>query len=369
LAVAAHKTNMFGFIKVLDLYIAKKFLTTVFFMLIATSVIAVVFDISEKIDNILEHHLTFWTVLQYYMNFIPGIANRVSQFIIFLSALYFTSRMANQTEIIPVLASGISYYRLLAPYIFVGLLITGGDMYLKNYVLPHSLKAVTNFEDLYVVTGGESHSNYHIQIDKNTQFYVGTFNNDNRAFRFSIEKFDDNKNLVYELNANNALFDTTKKVWRLQQYHVRTIDGMHETLKFGDSMYLKIPITNKDFSAKERSLPGMTTPELNRFIAAEKIKGEDVFGSAYVEKYRRVSVPFANLIFIMIAVAISTRKVRGGMGIHLVLGIFIGFTYEIVMQFSTTFSIKSDFPPLLSVWLPNILYAGLAAYLLKTTPK
>lgn len=338
-------------------------------MLIATSVIAVVFDISEKVDNIMEHHLTLGVVLHYYMNFIPGIANRVSQFIIFLSALYFTSRMANQTEIIPVLASGINYYRMLVPYLVVGLLITGTDIYLKNYIMPHSLKAVTNFEDLYVVSGGVSHSNYHIQLDKNTQFYVATFNNDNRASRFSIQKFDNNKNLVYELNANMAIYDTTKKVWRLQQYHVRTINAMHETLKFGDSMDVKIPVSNKDFSEKERSLPGMTTPELNRFIAEEKMKGEDVFGSAYVEKYRRFSVPFANLIFIMIAVAISTRKVRGGMGIHLMFGILIGFTYEVVMQFSTTFSIKSDFPPILSVWLPNFLYAGLAVYLLKTTPK
>ena len=338
-------------------------------MLIATAVISIVFDISEKIDNIIQHHVSLGIVLRYYMNFIPGIINRVSQFIIFLSALYFTSRMANQTEFLPILSSGVSYYRILAPYIVVGLIITGGDFYMKNYVIPHSIKEVINFEDLYVVSDKPGHSNYHVQIDKHTQFYVSTFNNENRATRFAIQKFDNSRNLIYELNANIATYDSLKNVWHLQRYHIRTINEMHETLKFGDSMDIRIPITSRDFLSKERNLPGMTTPEINQFIAEEKIKGEDFFGSAYVEKYKREAIPFANLIFIMIAVAIATRKVRGGMGIHLIAGILIGFTYEIVMQFSTTFSIKSDFPPLLSVWLPNIIYAALAVYLLKTTPK
>ncbi|RYD79090.1 MAG: YjgP/YjgQ family permease [Sphingobacteriales bacterium] len=357
--------------KKLDLYFAKKFLATLGFILLMTALISVVFDASEKIDDILEGDVTLHTIVfDYYFNFVPVIINLTTPLLIFLSTLYFTARLANNAEVLAVLSSGTSYYRLLVPYIAVAILLAGVDLGLKNFILPHAHAKVLAFEDRYV--NGEYHyeaKNIHRQLDKQSYFYAqGISYKERRAYRFAIDKFE-GQNLVYKLTSTDAIYDSTAGSWTVYNYVTRTINGLHETLQRGDTMRIKIPITMKDFSAKSKAIATLTTPELNKFIDEERFKGESLVDNYLVEKYKRIAMPFAIIILVVIAVALGTRKVRGGIGTHLLVGILIAISYELAMRFSTTFATNSDLNPILAVWLPNIVYGIAALYLLKVTPK
>lgn len=357
--------------KILDLYIAKKFLLTLFFILLMASVITIIFDVSEKIDDFLENDVTLKEIVfDYYLNFVPTILNLISPLIIFISALYFTSRLANNAEVIAVLSSGTSYYRLLMPYIAVAVLLAGVDMYLKNFVVPKAFKHQLSFELKYVQ---ESYyydaRNIHKQLDDNTFFYAQSIDyNQNAAYRFSIETYKD-QHLASKMVATQAYMDTVNNTWKIKNYIVRKIDGLKESLEFGDSLTLKLPITKKDFSQKVKSVPSMTTPELSRFINEERFKGESLINFYLVEKYKRFSLPFAIIVLVLIAVTIATRKVRGGIGTHLLIGILIAISYELSMRFTSVFSTNANFPPMLAVWIPNIVYGAFALLILKKTPK
>ena len=356
--------------KIFDLYIAKKFITAVIFTLVLTAVISTVFDVSEKIDDMIQTNASMSVILNYYFSFIPNIINLTSPMLIFIAALFFTARLANDSEIVAILSSGVSYYRLLVPYIVVGLLLVGGDLMMKNFLVPYAYRNVLAFELKYVQRHYDNNDrNIHKQIDKNTFFYAHDVDvNNNVAHQFCIEKFEKQK-LVYKLSAPEARMDTINNSWHLHNYYIRRMDGMTESIERGDSMVLKIPITKSDFGQKVRSAPALTTPELNKFIAQESLKGENLNNFYLIEKYKRYSYPFAMLVLVMIAVAIATRKVRGGIGMHILIGILIAISYELFMRFSTTFSTNGDLPPIISVWLPNVFYTIVAVYLIYKTPK
>lgn len=356
--------------KILDLYLAKKFLGAVFFMLLFTAVISIVFDISEKIENFLQHKLSFGVILDYYVAFVPNIINIVSPLVIFLAALYFTSRLANNSEMLAILSSGVSYYRMIVPYIAVSVLLCLVDMGLKNFVTPHAYAAVTDFDIRYVEKSYDFEGkNVHRQLDQNTFFYAYAIQyKEHIAVRFALERFKDG-NLVYRLRGSEAKYDSVKGSWMVKNYFIREINGMHEKITTGDSMRVKIPLSMADFSQKVRNAPAMNTPELNRYIEEEQIKGEGYINFYLIEKYKRFAMPIDIIVLVMIAVAVSTRKVRGGFGMHLLIGILIAVAHELFERFSTTFSTNADFPPLLAVFLPTIVFGIVAVYLLKTTPK
>lgn len=357
--------------KILDVYIAKKFISTLFFILALTAIVAVVFDISEKIENFLENHLTFKEIVfDYYINFIPTIINLISPLIIFISALYFTARLANNSEIISILAGGVSYYRLLLPYIAVALVIAAADYGMKNYIVPRAYSKQVAFELKYVDKGyNYDKKNIHRQLDEHTYFFAKSIDyNLNRAYGFSVEKFD-GQELTYKLRAMDAYYDTTNGNWLAHNYIIREINGMHEKLIRGDSIRVDIPISIEEFGMKLKSMPAMTTPELNKFIAKEKFRGESQVSFYFIEKYQRTSMPFSIIILVVIAVTIATRKIRGGLGTHLLIGILLAISYILFMRFSTTFATNGNLSPLLSVWIPNFFYAALAVFLLIKTPK
>jgi lipopolysaccharide export system permease protein len=358
-------------LKILDLYIAKKFLVTVIYMIAITTVISVIFDISEKMGDFLNKKIPLHVIVfDYYINFVPNIVNLLSPIIIFLSALYFTSRLANNTEVLAVLSSGTSYYRLLKPYIGVAILLALVDVGMKNFIIPKSYYKQIKFESAYIENKYDYHVvNIHRQFDKNNYFYAQSIDYQNkRAMYFSIEKFRDGK-LYYKLRADEALFDSTQGNWIIHHYYTRTINGMHEDIKTGDSTRVKIPITIEDFSQKVKNMVSMTTPELNRFIESEKAKGAENVSFYLVEKYKRFSMPLDIIVLVLIAVSLATRKVRGGLGMHLLTGILIALTQVMFVRFSTTFSTNADFPPQLGVFLPTVVYGIIAFFLLRATPK
>jgi lipopolysaccharide export system permease protein len=355
---------------ILDWYITKKFFGTIGFILLMTAIVSSIFDVADKMDAIIEHHIPLSTVLWFYVNFVPNIINLTSPLLIFISALLFTARMANNSEIIAILGTGISYSRLIRPYIAVAIILAVIDFGLKNYVLPHAATETVNFELTYLHEWENYDAqNIHRRIDDSTFFYAQSIDVHNQyARKFSIEKFR-GQDLVYKLQANDASYDSTTGSWRLNNYFLRESNGSREKITTGDSMRVKIPITIGDFGQKKRTMPTLTTPELNDVIAKEKIKGDDVTKFYEVEKYRRVASPFAIIILVTIAVSLASKKVRGGMGIHLLVGILIAASYELFMRFSTTFATNADLPPMIAVWIPNVIYAALSIYLVKRAQK
>jgi lipopolysaccharide export system permease protein len=356
--------------KILDIYITKKFIGTLGFILLMTAIVSSIFDVADKMDAIIEHNIPLHEVLWFYVNFVPSVINLTSPILIFISTLLFTARMANNTEVIAILGTGVSYRRFIRPYIIVGIVLASVDFTLKNYVLPLAVSETVAFEGKYLHEWENYNAvNIHRRIDENTFFYAQSVDVKSYYVRkFSIEKFNDSK-LTYKLISNDAYFDTLKGNWRLAGFFLREITDRGEKITHGDSMRVKIPITIADFGQKKRTTPTLTTPELNRFIRSEKKKGETLVKFYLVERHRRIATPFAIVIMVIIAVSLASKKVRGGMGIHLLLGILIAASYELFMRFSTTFATNADLPPLIAVWIPNIIYMGLALFLVKRAQK
>lgn len=352
-------------------YIIRKFATTFIFTILLFILIAIVFDVSEKIDDFIENEAPLRAIIvDYYFNFIPYFMNLFSPLFIFISAVYFTSRMASNTEFIAILSTGMNYYRLLIPYLFVGVILAIFSYYLNGWVIPRSNQNMVKFEAKYLKSPYQNTDmNIHRQLQKNQYMYMESFDyQDSMGFRFTLEQFDGNS-LKSKLSATSIKWDNQRHKWIARDYSKRILNGMQENYITGDTLILNLPITPEDFGRKDMAIQAMTNDQLNKFIETEKLRGDEQVSFYTVERYKRGSMPFATLVLIVIALALSSRKIRGGMGMHLGLGLLIAFSYILVLQFSTTFAIKSDFPPIFSVWLPNIIYGILGIILLAKTPK
>lgn len=354
-------------IKILDLYIIRKFLGTFFFALALILAITVVFDISEKIDDFIEKEARVKVIaFDYYFNFIPYFANLFAPLFVFISVIFFTSRMAANTEIVAMLGSGISFKRLIVPYMIAALVIASLSFYFNNWVIPHSTKVRLEFENRYIKNPFKFvNRNIHRQISPGNFIFFESYNNtENIGYQFSHEKFKDGK-LVYKLMAERIVWDSVKTKWKLENYIIREINGMNEKLVQGasfDSIYSFHP---EEFQRRENNIETMDTPALRKFISEEKARGAENTTYMDVERYRRTSLPFATFILTVIGVSLSSRKVRGGIGMQIGAGILLSFTYIMFMQISQTFAINANFPSLIAVWIPNILYGVIAVLLYK----
>ncbi len=354
-------------IKILDLYIIRKFLGTFFFALALIISIAIVFDISEKIDDFLEREAPLRTIIfDYYLNFIPFFANLFSPLFIFISVIFFTSRMAGQTEIIAILASGVSFKRLLLPYIAASLMLALLSFYLNNFVIPHSNTVRINFETKYIKNPYIFKNRHvHRQIAPGQFIYLESFNNiDKIGYQFSFEKIEDNK-VVFKILSERIYWDTLKNKWTLENYFTREINGLNEKIASGYRMDTIFAFYPDEFSRRTNFIETMDTPALNHYIKQETLRGSEEVPFYLVEKYKRLSYPFATFILTIIGVSLSSRKVRGGIGVQIGAGILLSFTYIMFMQVSQTFATNGNLPAWLAVWIPNIVYSIIAVYLLK----
>jgi lipopolysaccharide export system permease protein len=358
-------------VKILDLYIIKKFLGTFLFAIGLIVCIAVVFDISEKVDDFIERHAPLKAIaFDYYLNFIPYFANLFSPLFVFISVIFFTSKMAGQTEIIAILNSGISFNRFLRPYIISATVIAIASFYLNNWVIPHANLVRLQFENIYIknpyVYRGR---NIHRQIKPGEFVYFESYDNKaNTGFMFSLEKFEEGK-LVTKLMADRITWDSLTQKWSIENYTIRHINGMTEELKKGIRLDTALSIHPSEFNRRMNFIEAMDFSELNTYIKEEKQRGSEVIPFYEVEKYRRTSYPFATFILTLIGVAISSKKVRGGVGLQLGAGILLSFTYIMFMQVSTTFATNGNLPAVVAVWIPNFVYAVIALYLLRKAPK
>lgn len=357
--------------KILDRYIIRNFLTTFLFVLTMFVVIAAVFDFSERLDDFIEEGAPARAILiDYYGNFIPYLANLFSPLFIFISVIYFTSRMAYNNEIIAILAGGVNFYRMLVPYFLIAILLTSTSYYLNGWAIPSGNQDMVEFELQYIRGGHTTElENVHKQVAPGEFIYMQTYRNqDSTGQNFTLEKFDD-KELKFKLQAREIAWNQHEEIWVAHDYRTREIDSLDEKLGSGYEKKLDIELHPSDFGRTATNIQMMTNSDLSRAIELERLRGSEVVNFYIVEKEKRNALPFSTFILILIGVSIASKKVKGGMGLHLGLGILLAFSYLLLLEFSTTFALNANFPARLAVWLPNILYAILGIYLLYKAPK
>lgn len=359
-------------LKIIDVYIIGKFLGTFFLAIALILTIAVVFDISEKIDDFIENGASLKKVIfEYYLNFIPYFAVLFSSLFTFISVIYFTSRMAYNTEIIAILNSGMSFRRLLRPYLISATVIAVFSFLLSDLVIPDSNKVKLAFEEEYIHNRPIRNrtKNFHRQVEPGVYVYMETYSTISMVgYNFSIEKFEDGE-LVSKLMADQIRWDTAKSKWSLRRFYIRDIDGMNETLTMGRVKDTTINIHPEDFSRRISVVETMSLKELDQFIKLQKMQGETNVKAYQIERHKRIAFPFSTFILTFIGVAVSSRKVRGGIGFQIATGVVISFSYILFMQFSTQFSIGGLLPVVLAAWLPNIIFLGVALFLFRMAPK
>jgi len=355
----------------LDKYIIKQLLATFFLAIALIILIVIVFDISEKIDDFLEKKAPIHDIIfTYYVNFIPYFVNLFGHLFFFISVIFLTSKMASRTEIVAILSAGISFRRFLRPFIVSSILIAILNVYLTNILIPQVNKPRIEFEKTYWRNPYKNQQyNIHIQLDQKTQVYVQNFNNFNSTgYRFTQETFD-SLGICKKISAQNIVYDSVKKNWTLNDFSIRTINGLHEKLETGDKMVMNLKIKPLDLNINAAKVETMTFSELNSFIKREKERGSKNVNTYLLEKYQRLFNPLAFIVLTLIGVSLSSKKTRGGTGLNLALGITLAFSFIMMMKITSVFSTKGNLPPLISVIIPIIIYALIGIFLLRKTPK
>lgn len=359
--------------KIIDRYIIRKFLGTFFFCLLLILTIAVVFDFAEKIDNFMEKNAPVKAIIfDYYLNFIPYFATLFAPLFVFISVIFFTSKMAANTEIIAILNSGMSFKRMMWPYFISSLFIAIFTFLLTNFVIPKANLHRMDFEDKYYRSSSRRVPVTHIhrQVYKNVLIYMESFNPISQSGRnFTIEKFDESGKLESKLTSNVVRYDTATSKWVVVNYYLRSIKDKEDIITRGDRIDTALNITPGDLSMGPNFVGTMTYNELNNYIGQLKLQGSDELNLFLIEKHRRIANPFAVFILTLIGVSLSARKVRGGIGMNIGIGLGLSFSYILFMQFASQFSLKGDLGPMLAMWIPNILYAIVGFVLYKLAPK
>ncbi len=359
-------------LKIIDIYIIKKFLGTFFLSVALIILIVIAFDISENIDDFIESQAPFTAILfDYYLNFIPYFVNLFSPLFTFISVVYFTSRMSANTEIVAILTTGVNYKRMLRPFLISAILLAVLSFWLSNFLIPSTNKKRLDFEERYVKTIKKSRGrNVHLQLAPNTFAFVESFNlEDNRGYSFTLESIDFQKGLISKTHADVIVWDTIEQKWTMQNCVIRLINEENEVLIRHNSKDTVINMHPNDFRRDTYQMDLMKYLELKQFIKNERIKGSESIVFYEVEQYRRTAFPFATIVLTMIGVAISTRKTKGGIGLHLGVGLSLSFAYILIMQISTTFATQANLHPIIAVWVPNLLFILIAWYLIRITPK
>lgn len=359
------------YIKIIDWYIIKKYLGTFLFTCAIFTVVCVIFDISEKLDDFLKNSAPLSKIIfEYYAGFIPFYLNFLCPLINFIAVIFFTAKMADQTEIVPILSGGVSFKRFLWPYFVSSLIIFIISLVANLFIIPHTNKLMIGFENIYIKpVSNNSKTETHMQIDKNTYVYIKNFDNIQKiGYNFTLEKFNGDQ-LVERLMADRIVWDSVKRKWNIENYTVRDVKGLKEKMSNGTKKDTTLDMRPTDFQVYDNIYTAMSMKELDSRISKEKIRGTGVMQFLELEKYKRFVYPLSAFILTLMGVSLSSRKVRGGVGLPLGIGIFLSFTYILFIQFSTMFSLKGGLPPLIAVFIPNILFGALGFYLMVKAPK
>ncbi len=362
--------------KKLDWYILKKFLRVFFFSIFLFAVISVVVDVSEKTDDFVKSGLSAGEIFtHYYIGFIPHIIALLFPLFVFIAVIFFTSKMAGQTEIVAILASGTTYNRWLRPY-WIGGALLGLLLWVSNqWIVPKANNIRGSFEAAFV----DKHSTYNALLTTSTDIYfridsftyAGIYGFDtanNRGSGFFSYKVAKGK-VVYNLRAENIIWDTATKAWRLTEVIERKVMDNKELVTYTTELKKKYPFKPVDIKKDKYTKDKLTTLQLINQIKLEELRGSEGLNELKIERYRRDATPITVLLLTLIGAIIAGRKLRGGSGAHLALGFVIAALFIITDRFSTIFSTKGNLPPLLAAWIPNLIFIWVVYYLYKKAPK
>ena len=360
-------------IKILDRYIIRKFLGTFIFTILIAVVIVIVFDLSEKISKFVDKEVPLKEIVfEYYAGFIPWIVNSFSPLFVFISAIFFTSKMAQNSEIVAMLSGGISFRRLMAPYMFSAGVIALLSLVLGLYVIPPANEHRLAFENKYINTqqiAADNLRNIHYQLSPGEFVYVEQFSRwANTAYRFTLERVEKGR-IISKLSAESAAWDSTLGGWKLKNYYIRDFYGESEVVRTGRQIDTVISLTIDDFYRRKNIVESLSERDLNDLISVQKMRGDALVKNALIEKNNRIAMPFSAFVLTIIAVSLSSRKKRGGLGLNIGIGLALSFSYILFMRFSQMFVHTGIMSPALALWIPNIVFAIVAFILYRLAPK
>ena len=350
----------------------RKFLGTFLVALLLIIVIVIIFDISEKIDDFVDNEVSLKAIMvDYYLNFIPYFINMFSPLFVFITVIFFTSKLAGNSEIVAMLSGGLSFSRLMYPYFLSAFVIFLMSLTLNLFVIPRANAVRLDFEQKYI-RWSKFHNtarNVHYQIAPGEFVYVESFSTwNNTAYRFSLESIRESR-LVSKLTAESAAWDSVAGRWKLKNYTLRDYSTSDQKIVSGKSLDTTISLRIEDFYRSKSSAQSFTYRQLEDLIAMQKMRGDTMVKYSLIEKNTRYAVPFSAFILTMIGVALSSKKRRGGIGLNLGIGLALSFSYILFLRFSQMFVITDTLPPAVALWLPNLIYAVIAAVLYRMAPK
>jgi lipopolysaccharide export system permease protein len=362
-----------GRIKIIDWYIISKYLGTFLYTLTLFVIIIIIFDLSEKLDDFLSANLTFWQVITlYYAGSIPFYVNMLSPLINFIAVIFFTAKMADQTEIVPILSGGVSFNRFLLPYFVSAFIIFAVNLASNLYILPYTNQLKNSFENSYVKKNtSPSKRDIHMKLDEKTYIYMDYFDNKTMVgTKFTLDNFKGDE-LTKKLVADEIKWDSLKRTWKITNYSIRYVNGLKETMVSGAGKTKDtiLDMRPDDFSAYDNIFENMSNKLLAEKIRKEKIRGTGIMNDLLFEQYKRYLHPLSAFVLTLIGVALSSRKVRGGVGLPLGIGILLSFGYIVFNQFAKMFSLRGGTSPFFAVIAPTLFFGLLGLYLLKKAPK
>lgn len=359
-------------IGIIDWYIIRKFIGTYFFTIFLLVIVVLIFDAAERMDDFIELHAPLSAILfSYYLNFIPFFINQFSGLITFIAVIFFTSKMAYNTEIIAILSSGISFKRMLWPYFLSAAFITLMSLSLNFFIIPRANEKRIAFEAEFSKKGRRESIELHIfrQISPNTIVYLKEYKSTPKTASFLVLETYENGTIVSSLYAQNVNFDSETRHWKADKYLIRRFEEGNEIVEKKTALDTLINISADELGKVKNYIQTLNIFELNRFIQEQKAKGSDMVPLFLVEKHNRIAYPVATFILTLIGVSLSSRKVRGGTGLHIGIGITLCFSYILFMQFASEFAKGGAIPAGIAVWIPNILFVLIAVYLYRQAPK
>ncbi|MBR1525324.1 MAG: LptF/LptG family permease [Prevotella sp.] len=360
-------------IKILDWYIIKKFIGTYFFSILLIISIAIVFDINENLEKFAQYHPPLKAIVfDYYANFVPYYTNLFSPLFVFIAVIFFTSKLAGNSEIISMLAAGVSFKRLMRPYMISCVIISLVTFYLGAYVIPHGTVIRQNFETIYKnKKRNTAAENVQLQVGKGVIAYIQHYdNNIKRGYGFCLDKLEDKK-LVSHLTATEVQYDTisdTKYNWKVYNWKIRTLKGLKEHIVSGMEKDTVIHMEPTDLVYSKGQQETLTSPQLKEYIEKQKERGSGNVVQYEVEYHKRIASSLASFILTTIGLSLSARKRKGGMGMYLGMGLALSFGYIMLQTISATFAIKGGLPAMLAAWIPNLIFIIVAYFCYKNAP-
>ena len=356
-------------LKLIDLYVIRQFLGTFAFAIAMMIAITIVFDVNEKLDYFLKPEVTVEAIIfEYYANFIPYFISLFSPLFTFISVIFFTSRLANRSEIIALLSNGVSFKRLMIPYMIAASIIAACNFALTGYVIPPASVTRIDFQNKYIKDKRVDYAhNIQLEVKPGVFAYFDSYRDGSKmGYRFSLDHFE-GKTLVSRLTASSIRYDSLYQ-WTIIDYVIHDFDGLYERITTGTRMDTTLAFVPSDFLISENDCQAMTTPELARHIGRQKQRGIGNVQLFEIEYHQRFATVFSFYILTLIGVSLSSRKIKGGMGLNIGVGIGLSFSYILFSKITSSFAVSGYFSPMIAVWIPNLLYAVITVYLYRRAP-